>query len=87
MQKNGRGKTNLETYGIQLIRRMVKKNGLCTIVVTSPCVYRKYVSKRLFEMLKQEQQQTKHIQYNQKLKHGKQIKGVLFYLLKFIIVF
>ena len=54
MRENGRGETNLETYGIQLIRRMVKKNGLCTIVVASPCVYRRSVSKRLFEMLKQE---------------------------------
>ena len=44
---------------MQLIGRMVNKDVLCTIAVTSPCVHRRNVKKRLFEMLKQGKQQRK----------------------------
>ena len=49
-----------KTYGIQLIGRVVNKDVLCTLAVTSPCVPQRNVRTRLFEMLKQEKQQRKY---------------------------
>ena len=59
MQKNRKGLANWEMCGIQLVVRMVNKDALYTITVTSPCVHWRNVNKRLFEMLKQGKQQRK----------------------------
>ena len=45
IQTNAKEWTNLEKYGIQQIGRMVNKNVLCIIAVTSPCVHQINVNK------------------------------------------